>query len=259
MGRLDGKVAVITGAARGIGKEDALLFAREGAAVFVSDIDEAPLMEAVKEIAAAGGKADGCAGDVRSLEDCKRVMDRAAEKFGKIDILVNNAGLTRDALIPRMTEAQWDTCVDISLKGTFNCIKAASKYMMKPEHNGRIINVASVAGLMGNVGQINYSAAKSGLIGLSKTVAREWQRYGITCNVVAYGFVDTRLTREKETQQEQVSGEAVGIPKKIRDMMLLQAKPMTPEDAAKPVLFLASDDAAFITGQVLNVSAGIYM
>ena len=259
MGRLDGKVAVITGAARGIGRADALLFAREGAAVFVSDVDEAPLAEVIKEIAAAGGKADACAGDVRNSEDCKRMMDKAAEKFGKIDILVNNAGLTRDALIARMTEAQWDMCVDISLKGTFNCIKAASKYMMKPDHNGRIINVASVAGLMGNVGQINYSAAKSGLVGLSKTVAREWQRYGITCNVVAYGFVDTRLTREKETQQEQVSGEAVGIPKKVRDMMLLQVKPMTPEEAARPVLFLASDDAAFITGHVLNVSAGIYM
>jgi 3-oxoacyl-[acyl-carrier protein] reductase len=259
MGKLDGKVAVITGAARGIGKADALLFAKEGAAVLVSDIDEAPLMELVKEIQAAGGKADGCAGDVRKGEDCQKVMDKAVEKFGKIDILVNNAGLTRDALISRMTDAQWDICVDISLKGTFNCIRAASKYIMKTGHNGKIVNVASIAGLMGNVGQINYSAAKSGLIGLTKTVAREWGRFGITCNVVAYGFVDTRLTREKETQQEEVAGEAVGIPKKIRDMMLLQAKPMTPEDAAKPVLFLASDDAAFITGQVLNVSAGLYI
>ena len=259
MGKLDEKVAVITGAARGIGKADALLFAKEGAVVFVSDIDEAPLMEVVKEINASGGKADGCAGDVTKLEDCQKVMDKAVEKFGKIDILINNAGLTRDSLIHKMTDAQWDICVGISLKGTFNCIKAASKYMMKTEHNGKIINVASVAGLMGNVGQINYSAAKSGLIGLTKTVAREWGRFGVTCNVVAYGFVDTRLTREKETQQEQVAGEAVGIPKKVRDMMLLQVKPMTPEDAAKPVLFLASDDAAFITGQVLNVSSGIYM
>ncbi len=259
MGKLDGKVAVISGAARGIGKADAVLFTKEGAVVFVTDIDATPLMEVVKEIKALGGKADGCAGDVTKLEDCQNVMDKAVEKFGKIDILVNNAGLTRDALIHKMTDAQWDICLDISLKGTFNCIKAASKYMMKTEHNGKIINVASVAGLMGNVGQINYSAAKSGLIGLTKTVAREWGRFGVTCNVVAYGFVDTRLTREKETQQEEVAGEAVGIPKKVRDMMLLQVKPMTPEDAAKPVLFLASNDAAFITGQVLNVSSGIYM
>lgn len=259
MGKLDGRAAVITGAARGIGRADALLFASEGAAVFVSDIDEAPLTELIKEIRAAGGKADGCAGDVRKPEDCKRVMDQAAEQFGQINILVNNAGLTRDALINRMSEAQWDACIDISLKGTFNCIRAASKYLMKQDNNGRIINVASVAGLMGNVGQINYSAAKSGLIGLTKTVAKEWGRYGLTCNVIAYGFVDTRLTAEKEAQEERVDGELVGIPKKIRDLMLLQVKPMTPEDAAKPVLFLASDDAAFITGQVLNVSAGIYM
>ncbi len=259
MGKLDGKVAVITGAARGIGEADAVLFAKEGAAVLLSDIDEAPLKEVVQKIRAAGGKAEACAGDVTKPEDCQRMMDMAVEKFGKIDILVNNAGLTRDALIHKMTDAQWDLCININLKGTFNCIRAASKYMMKEGHNGRIINVASVAGLMGNVGQINYSAAKAGLIGLTKTVAREWGRYGITCNVIAYGFVDTRLTREKEVQQEEVAGELVGIPKKVRDMVLLQVKPMTPEDAAKPVLFLASDDAAFITGQVLNVSAGMYM
>ena len=259
MGKLEGKVAVVTGAARGIGRADALLFAREGAAVFVTDIDEAPLIQVVNDIKAAGGRADGCAGDVTKPGDCQEVMDKAVEKFGRIDVLVNNAGLTRDALIHKMTDAQWDICIDISLKGTFNCIRAASRYMLKEGHNGRIISVASVAGLMGNIGQINYSAAKSGLIGLTKTVAREWGRFGITCNVIAYGFVDTRLTGEKETQQEEVAGEAVGIPKKVRDLVLLQVKPMTPEDAAKPVLFLASDDAAFITGQVLNVSAGIYM
>ncbi len=259
MGKLDGKVAVVTGAARGIGRADALLFAEEGAAVFVTDIDEAPLLEVINGIRAMGGIADGCAGDVTNIDDCQTVMDRAAKEFGALDVLVNNAGLTRDALIHKMTDAQWDLCVDISLKGTFNCIRAASKYMLKEGHNGRIINVASVAGLMGNIGQVNYSAAKSGLIGLTKTVAREWGRFGITCNVIAYGFVDTRLTREKEDQQEEVYGEAVGIPKKVRDLVLLQVKPMTPEDAAKPVLFLASDDAAFITGQVLNVSAGIYM
>lgn len=259
MGKLDGKVAVVTGAARGIGRADAMLFANEGASVFVTDIDEAPLMEVVKGITAAGGRADACAGDVTRPENCQRVMDQAADKFGSIDILVNNAGLTRDALIHKMADAQWDVCVDISLKGTFNCIRAASRHMMREGHNGRIINVASIAGLMGNIGQINYSAAKSGLIGLTKTVAREWGRFGVTCNVIAYGFVDTRLTGEKETQQEEIGGEAVGIPKKVRDLVLLQVKPMTPEDAARPVLFLASDDAAFITGQVLNVSAGIYM
>ena len=259
MGKLDGKVAVITGAGRGIGRADAVLFAKEGAAVFLSDVDEVPLREVIKDIKSAGGKVDGCAGNVTKPEDCQKMMDMTVEKFGKLDILVNNAGLTRDALIHKMTDAQWDSAIDISLNGTFNCIRAAAKYMMKEGHNGRIINVASVTGLMGNIGQINYAAAKEGIIGLTKTVAKEWGRFGITCNVIAYGIVDTRLTREKEAQQEEVGGELVGMPKKVRDMVLLQVKPMTPEDAAKPVLFLASDDATFITGHVLNVSAGIYM
>ncbi len=260
MGKLDGKVAVITGSGRGIGKAIAILFAREGATVVINDIDIAPAQETVTEIQAFGGKTAVCVADITKAEESQKLMDTAGEKFGKLDILVNNAGITRDALIPRMTDAGWDTCININLKGTFNCIRAASKYMMKDGHNGRIINVTSVAGLMGNVGQINYSAAKAGIIGLTKTVAKEWASYGITCNAIAYGFVDTRLTREKETGEE-VMGKKVGIPKKIRDMMIMQlaGKVMTPEDAAKPVLFLASEDAAFITGNVLNVTAGLYM
>ena len=260
MGKLDGKVAVITGSGRGIGMADALLFAKEGAAVVVSDVDEGPVSEAVKEIQAAGGKAAGCVCDVTKPDDCQNLMDTAADKFGALDILVNNAGLTRDAVIHKMTDVQWDQCVDISLKGTFNCIRAASKYMRKEGHGGRVINITSVAGLMGNAGQINYSAAKAGMIGITKSVAKEWGRFGITCNAVAYGFVDTRLTRAKEEQSEVVAGEAVGLPKAARDMYLQQiGGPMEPEDAAKPVLFLASEDAAFITGQVLNVSAGMYI
>lgn len=260
MGKLDGKVAVITGSGRGIGKAIATLFAREGAAIVINDIDEAPAQETATEIEALGGKAAVCVADITKAEEAQKLIDTAGEKFGKLDILVNNAGITRDALIPKMTDAEWDTCININLKGTFNCIRAASKYMMKDGHRGRIINVMSVAGLMGNVGQINYAAAKAGIMGLTKTVAREWMRYGITCNAIAYGFVDTRLTKEKETGEE-VMGEKVGIPKKIRDVMLMQlgGKAMTPEDAAKPVLFLASDDAAFITGHILNVTAGLYM
>ena len=260
MGKLDGKVAVITGAARGIGKADALLFAKEGAVVVVSDIDESPLLEVVNEIKAAGGKAVSCAGNVTKLEDCQKIMDTAAKNFGKLDILVNNAGLTRDAVVHKMTDDQWDLCININLKGTFNCIRAASPYMRKEGHNGRIINVASVAGLMGNAGQINYSAAKAGVIGLTKTMAKEWARFGITCNVIAYGLVDTRLTRVREEQTEIVEGEMLGLSKASREMFLQKInKPMEPEDAAKPVLFMASDDAAFITGQVLNVSGGLYI
>lgn len=260
MGKLDGKVAVITGSGRGIGKAIASLFAEEGAAVVINDIDEAPAQETVKEIQVSGGKAVVCVADVTKGEEARRLIDTAGEKFGKLDILVNNAGITRDNLIPRMTDAEWDICINISLKGAFNCIRAASKYMMKEGHGGKIINITSVVGLMGNVGQINYCAAKAGIIGLTKAVAREWGRYGVTCNAVAFGFVDTRLTREKEIGEEAF-GAKVGIPKKARDMWLAQpgVKIITAEDAAKPVLFLATDDATYITGHVLNVTAGLYM
>ena len=260
MGKLDGKVAVITGAARGIGKEDALLFAEEGASVVISDIDQAPLVETAKEIEATGGKVAWCVADVTKPEDTDRLMDTAVEKFGDLNILVNNAGITRDALIHRMTDAQWDICLDIILKGTFNCIRSSAKYFRKQGHGGKIINVASVVGLMGNIGQINYSAAKGGIVGLTKTVAREWANFGVTCNAVAYGFVHTRLTGEKETG-DIVANEAVGIPRRVRDGMLeaIGGKTMTPEEAAKPVLFLASSDSDFITGQTLNVSAGMYI
>ena len=260
MGKLDGKVAVITGAARGIGKADALLFAREGASVVISDIDPEPLEETAREIEAAGGKVTWCIADVTRPEDTDRLMDTAVAKFGDLNILVNNAGITRDALLHRMTDAQWDICLDIILKGTFNCIRSSAKYFRKEGHGGKIINVASVVGLMGNIGQINYSAAKGGIMGLTKTVAREWANFGVTCNAVAYGFVHTRLTGEKESG-DIVAAEAVGIPKKVRDSMLqgIGGKAMTPEEAAKPVLFLASSDSDFITGHTLNVSAGMYM
>ncbi|MDY6911300.1 MAG: SDR family NAD(P)-dependent oxidoreductase [Chloroflexota bacterium] len=258
MGRLEDKVAVITGSGRGIGKAMAVIFASEGASIVVSDIDEAPAVEAVKEIEAAGGKATYCLADVRNPKETKKLMDTAAEKFGKLDILVNNAGIIRDAMIHKMTDLEWDLCLDIHLRGAFNCIRAAAPYMMKREHGGRIVNVSSVAGLMGNPGQINYSAAKGGIISLTKTVAKEWKRFKITCNAVAYGGVDTRLTGEKETGDE-VFGEKIGIPKKMRDAYINQLTWMTPEQAAKPVLFLVSDDSAFITGHVLNITDGWYM
>lgn len=258
LGKLDNKVAVITGSGRGIGKAMAVLFATEGASVVVSDIDHTPAFEAARGIEAQGGKAIACLADVRKPEETQVLMDTAVDKFGKLDILVNNAGIIRDAMIHRMTDNDWDLCVDIHLRGAFNCIRAAAVYMMKEEHNGRVVNISSVAGLMGNPGQINYSSAKGGLISLTKTVAKEWQRYKITCNAVAYGGVDTRLTGEKETGDE-VFGEQIGIPKRMRDVYVKQFEWMTPEQAAKPVLFLVSEDAAFITGHVLNVTNGWYM
>ncbi|HLC22906.1 MAG TPA: SDR family NAD(P)-dependent oxidoreductase [Dehalococcoidia bacterium] len=261
LARFTGKVAVVTGSGRGIGRAEAMQLAAEGAAVIINDIDPDPVSTVVKEIEAAGGKAFGVVADVTKGEEAQKIMDAAVQQFGALDILINNAGLIRDNLIARMTDAQWDLVINISLKGTFNCIRASSRYMMKHGHVGRIVNTSSVAGLFGNVGQANYSAAKAGVVGLTKTVAKEWgPRYNVTCNAVAFGLVDTRMTREKETA-DTVFGEKVGIPKKIRDEMVEQAagRIMTPEDAARPVLFLASDDAAFITGQVLNVSAGFFI
>jgi 3-oxoacyl-[acyl-carrier protein] reductase len=261
MGKLDSQVAVITGSGRGIGKATATLFVQEGASVMINDIDPTPCEEAANEINKAfPGKAACCVADITKGEDAQRLMNTAVEKFGKLDILINNAGISRDALIHRMTDAQWDTCINISLKGAFNCIRAASKYMRHARHNGRIVNVSSVAGLAGNMAQINYSSAKAGLIGMTKTVAKEWAPYGIRCNVVAYAIVDTRLTREKETG-DIVAGEQVGIPKKLRDVMIgaMGGKILTPEEAAKPILFFASDDSNFITGNLLNISAGAYM
>jgi 3-oxoacyl-[acyl-carrier protein] reductase len=260
MGKLDGKAAVITGSGRGIGKAIALLFAREGAAVVVNDIDLAPAEEAVKEIEAAGGKAVACVADITRGEEAQKLMETAGQSFGRLDILVNNAGITRDNLLNRMTDAQWDLCININLKGTFNCIRAVAPYMMKEGQAGKIVNVTSLSALMGNPGQANYGAAKAGIIGLTKTVAREWSRFGVNCNAVAFGFVETRLTAAKEGGEE-VDGEKLGIPGRIREGMLQQmsGKILNPEDAARPVLFLASSDADFINGHVLNVTAGVYM
>ena len=260
MARLEGKVAVVTGSGRGIGRGIAELFAAEGAKIVVNDIEEAPAIEAVKKIEGAGGEAVMCVADIRMAEEAQKLMDTAGEAFGKLDILINNAGIIRDASIHKMSDMQWDLCLDINLKGAFNCIRAASKYMMKQGHGGSVINISSVSGLMGNAGQINYSSAKAGIIGMTKVVAKEWERFGVRCNAVAYGGVATRMTGEKESGDE-FFGEKVGIPRRAREITFqqLEGKVMQPEEAAKPVLFLASDDAKFINGHVLNCSAGWYM
>lgn len=265
MGRLDGKVAVITGSGRGIGKAVAALLASEGAAVMVNDIDAAVAEQAAREIAGSGGKAAACVADIRNPEEARKLMDTAVEKFGKLDILINNAGIARDNLVSRMTDEQWDLCIDINLTGTFNCIRAASKYMMKKGHNGRVINISSFTGMAGNPGQINYAAAKAGVIGMTKTLAKEWLRYGITCNAVAFGGVETRFTAARENGEEFL-GEKLGIPQKAREAMMQQMESLTiggrmmpPEDAAKCVLLFALDEASWITGNVLNATGGLYI
>ena len=244
---LTDNVAVVTGSTKGIGKAIALEFARHGAKVVVSGRSEERANRVCQEIAAAGGEAIAVIGDVSRAEDARKLIDTAVEKFGKVDILVNNAGITRDTLLMRMNESDWDAVINVNLKGAFNCIKAVTRQMMKQRY-GRIINITSVVGQMGNAGQANYAASKAGLIGLTKSVARELASRNITCNAIAPGFIETDMTGEldekvKESLKNQIPLGRLG----------------TVEDVARAVSFLASKDAAYITGQVLNVDGGMVM
>jgi 3-oxoacyl-[acyl-carrier protein] reductase len=244
---LQGKVAVITGAAQGIGRVIALALAEKGAEIVVSDINEEGLKEVVLEAEKMNRKALSVKMDVCSLKECEGMIKAAVEKFGKIDILVNNAGITRDTVLLRMKEEQWDQVIQVNLKGTFNCTKAVIRYMFK-QKNGKIINISSVTGAMGNPGQANYSASKAAVMGFTKSIAREYGHCGITVNAVAPGFIKTAMTD--------------AIPEKEREAMiaLIPAKRLgSPEDVANSVCFLASDLAGYITGQVIHINGGLYM
>lgn len=237
-----GKVALVTGSARGIGFTIAQRFAQAGAAVVLCDVDAAGVSQAA---AGMPGKAIGVKTDVTSADDIAGLLDTTVKEFGRIDILVNNAGITRDTLILRMDEKDWDLVLDINLKGAFLVTKAASRLMMKQRY-GRIVNISSVVGLTGNAGQANYSASKAGLIGLTKSTAKELATRGITVNAVAPGFIETEMTR--------------ALPPAAREDFLkrvLISRAGTPDDVASAVLFLASDAAAYITGQVLTVDGGL--
>lgn len=244
---IQGKIALVTGAAQGIGKTIALELARQGADIIVADINEAALQEAVGEIEALGRQALPLKVNVTSLAECDEMIKKAQEKFGRIDILVNNAGITRDTVLLRMKEEQWDQVISVNLKGTFNCTKAAIRSMFKNKY-GRIINISSVTGAMGNPGQANYSASKAAVMGFTKAVAREYAHCGITVNAVAPGFIRTAMTD--------------AIPEKEREAMInmIPARQLgTPEDVANLVCFLASDMAGYITGQVIHINGGLYM
>jgi len=247
MMNVEGKVALITGGAQGIGKVTSLLLASKGADVAVSDINIGGALETVKEIEGLGRR--GCAfeGDVSNPADAERIVAKTVEQLGGIDILVNNAGITRDGLLLRMTEEDWDAVLDVNLKGTFNCTKAAVKHMIKGK-SGRIVNIASVVGEMGNAGQANYAASKAGIIGLTKAIAREYAKRGINVNAIAPGYVETPMT---EALPEKVKEELRG--------QIPMARLGTPLDVANAVFFLVSDASSYITGQVLNVNGGIYM
>ena len=244
---LKGKTAIVTGAAQGIGKVIALGLAKCGADIAVSDINEDSLSSAVKEIEALGRKALAVKMDVSSLKDCEAMVKKTIDAFGKVDILINNAGITRDTVLLRMKEEQWDQVIQVNLKGTFNCTKAVIRGMFK-QKSGKIINISSVTGAMGNAGQANYSASKAAVMGFTKSIAREYAHCGITVNAVAPGFIKTAMTD--------------AIPEKDRDAMIsiIPAKRLgLPEDVADTVCFLASDMANYITGQVIHINGGMYM
>ena len=244
---LEGKVALVTGGAQGIGKVTALLLASKAAHVAVSDINMEGAVQAAKEIKGLGRKGLALEGDVSNPADAERIVVETVEQLGGIDILVNNAGITRDRLLLRMTEEDWDVVLNVNLKGTFNCTKAAVRHMIKHK-SGRIVNIASVVGEMGNAGQANYAASKAGIIGLTKAIAREYAQRGIAVNAIAPGYIETPMTealsdRVKEDLKAQIPMARLG----------------TPVDVANAVYFLVSDGSSYITGQVLNVNGGIYM
>ncbi|MBU3129034.1 MULTISPECIES: 3-oxoacyl-[acyl-carrier-protein] reductase [Clostridium] len=245
---LKGKTAVVTGASRGIGRAIALKLAKLGANIVVNYRSSAgAVQEVVKEIEALGAKALAVQCDISSYSDVENMMKKCVEQFGSLDILVNNAGITKDGLLMRMKEEDFDSVIDINLKGAFNCTRHVSAIMLK-KRSGRIINISSVSGLTGNAGQVNYSAAKAGIIGMTKAVAREFASRGVTCNAVAPGYIQTDMT---DSLSQKVK-EAVlsGIPLKRLGM---------PCDVANAVAFLASEEASYITGQVINVDGGMVM
>jgi len=246
MGILTGKTALITGASRGIGKAIALLFAREGADIAITNIaDDDEFKNAVREIEATGVKAKGYVSNAAKFDDSRRVVDEIIKDFSKIDILVNNAGITRDTLLIRMTEEQWDSVITVNLKSVFNLTKAVIQVMLK-QKNGSIINMSSVVGVSGNAGQSNYSASKAGIIGFTKSIAKETGSRNIRCNAIAPGFIITEMT---EKLPQDVKNEWVNkIPLK---------RGGTPEDVAHTALFLASDLSSYVTGQTIHVCGGM--
>jgi 3-oxoacyl-[acyl-carrier protein] reductase len=245
---LEGKIALITGGARGIGKALALRFAAEGASIAFSDLKYDENMEATeKEIQAMGVQAKGFASNAASLEDSEKLAEAVVATFGRIDILVNNAGITRDNLLMRMTEQDWDLVINVNLKSAFNLTKAVQRTMIK-QRSGSIINMSSVVGVNGNAGQSNYSASKAGMIGFTKSMAQELGSRSVRCNAIAPGFIETEMTHK--------------LPEDVRTQWISTIplrRSGKPEDVADVAVFLASDLSSYVTGQVISVCGGMSM
>jgi 3-oxoacyl-[acyl-carrier protein] reductase len=244
--RLVGRVAIVTGGSRGIGAATAAALAKDGAAVVVSGLDADRLERAVKDLGSGGATIVGVVADAARREDAERLVETAKQRFGRLDVLVNNAGVTRDGLLLRMKDEEWDRVMDVNLRGAFLMMRAAAKVMMR-QKAGRIINIASTAGAMGNAGQTNYSAAKAGVIGLTKAAARELAHWSILVNAVAPGLIDTDMT--------------AAVPAPAREALLAQiplGRIGSAREVAEVVRFLAGDGATYVTGQVLHVNGGLY-
>ena len=273
-----GQTVIVTGAGRGIGASAALQFAQQGANVVVNDLDDAATEETVHAISTGGGHAIAVAGNVTEPDFPTHLMKTAVDTYGQLNILVNNAGYTWDGMSHKMSDEQWQAIIDVHLTAPFRMIRAAAPYLRTAAtaelesgasfSNRCIVNVSSTSGLHGNIGQVNYAAGKMGIVGLTKTLAKEWGRLGIRCNAVAFGFIDTRLTRPQETQEEaiEIDGHEVplGIPAKVRALLdkdiqlrIPLGRPATIEEAAAGIVLISSPLASYITGHVLEVTGGM--
>ncbi len=247
-GPLDGKVAIVTGGSRGIGAEVGARLAEDGAAVVVSGRDGERLQHTVREWETQGRAVLGVVADAASREDCERLVSTAKQHFGRIDVLVNNAGMTHDQLLVRMTDEDWDRVMEVNLRSAFLMTRAVSKTLVRQKSGGRVINITSTAGAMGNAGQVNYSAAKAGLIGFTKAAARELAHWSILVNAVAPGLIETDMTKDLSAT--------------AREALLAQVplkRSGTAREVAEMVRFLAGDGATYVTGQVFHVNGGLYM
>lgn len=274
MGQLDGRVAIVTGSGRGIGQQIALRLAREGASVVINDLDEAPAQETVELIRQAGGKAVACAGDVTEKDFGPRIVKTAVDTFGDCHILVNNAGYTWDNVVQKMSDEQWDAIIDLHLSAPFRILRAFFEHLRvatdTEKKNGqrvvrKVVNISSTSGVNGNAGQTNYSSAKAGVVGLSKALAKEWGRYAVTVNAVAFGYIQTRLTQplaEGESGTIDIEGRQIKVGVQggrlsAMNQMIPLGRGGTPEEAAGSVYLFCSPDSDYVSGQCLVVNGGL--